>query len=349
MTNDPSPESKPPFSESTAESAHLQRILYEDSVEHPDFCRQVMAQIEKDLEHPIPCQYDYEFISTYFDDELSLEVQDTVLIKQRLQTFEQHLPQCPPCNESLGYLFDFTQLYRSHLYRLETQLDAYDCVSSVMAALARSQQGLDLLDESIPLPEVGCGEFSLETLSSYSDEALSKEETEAVASHLKTCEPCQAVADDFISLNQTLGSAQERLVDHADVVPALDLWPRIQAQLQNEAKPETKVVALEERRKRLIPVTSAAIAASVLLMLFSGRLLFQAPESPAPKAINVAALQEAMIADEKDAQLKKGTVPAVNVIYESPEAYLFSSESDLPVVEDLNKMDVSALVLEESP
>lgn len=342
MTHDkPSSEfNEPLFEDNTIDSDHLQRIMQDNPEGCPDLTQAVMAQLNRDMEHPIPCQYDFEFISTYFDNELTCESTDTLLLTQRIQTFEQHLPQCPTCNESLGHLFELTRIYRNHLYQLETRLEAFDCTAKVMQQFSAP----DILDESLPLPKAGCGFVSFETLCAYMDETVPDQEVHILSKHLGSCLLCQAVASELTRLCKAISGYQTRITN---TLSTPNLWPSVKQALETTEKPAPPIIPLHPIKKKLIPITSAAIAASILAVLFSFQSILHAPQQASQPKVDVAALEEALILDEKDALRRKAQIPTVNVIYKTPETYLFASDPELPQLEDLDKVDVSVFVMEE--
>lgn len=126
LPNKPSPEQPP-------QGADLERVLNADMPEIPDFSKSILAQLQSDLENPPPCQYDEDFISTYYDQQFHLEIADSVLLTQRIENFEKHLPACPPCHHTLGQVSVISELYRQFLYRQEEKLLGFDISAKVLS------------------------------------------------------------------------------------------------------------------------------------------------------------------------------------------------------------------------
>ncbi len=323
----------------------VERILEQKLVDVPDLTQSVMDLFKADLASAPPCQYDFEFISTYFDQQLDLELTDPVLLTTRIQNFEKHLPQCMPCHQQLGLLFEVQDSYRRHLYRLEEQLERFDLSASVMMRF--SEERKTLTDET-PFPMSGCGVVDYEVFSTAVDDHLSAETKAMLTVHLEQCPPCQ---DELTSAHVTVKYLKSWYVQ-AQARIQLDLWPQVEGAL----KPKSNVVPFWRRRLPL--ALTGTVAAAMLLFVYAGPSIFSQTglqEAEAPQTINVAALESALMADQQESakrQVSKEVDATYNVIYSTPEAYLFSQSSDPLLGEeavDASQTDVSAYLFSESP
>ncbi len=127
-----------PESEDRSESV-LQRALFNIAPEMPDFSKQIMEQVQQEQLCPPTCQYDFEFISVYFDNMLYLDFPDPHVCHSQQKQFDQHLGHCTPCQDSLGTLVEFTRAYHLHATRLEKQLQGWDISHQVLAQWQREQ------------------------------------------------------------------------------------------------------------------------------------------------------------------------------------------------------------------
>lgn len=355
MSDDKIPsETQNSFPEETVDLSLIQRALEGASIESPDLSQLVLTQFQQDLSSPLPCQYDFEFISTYFDDQLYSDFPDQSLLKHRISAFEQHLPQCSFCNESLGQIFELTQAYRGYLYRMEDRLQAFDVAEQTITMFQSAPAfpiASVLEDDTQPLPQVGCGKTDFETLSAYLDDELPITDASALNRHLDACEHCQAMLQAFARFNLSVKGAYTHLLAQEDFLASLDLWPQIQSELGQRDFKEPVSIASHRRQKRWIPLAASAIAASLFIAVFAGRLISPLGEEAGSlsKSVNVSALEAAMLADERDSMFKQSAVlpvSATSYMYQTPEAYLFSSESDMLSEEALTEStDVSAIVL----
>lgn len=334
------------------DSPLIKSAMLEDSFEYPDLAASVLARFAEDLNHPLPCQYDFEFISAYFDNQLHSEPGDQNLLRQRVQTFEQHLPHCSSCNQRLGLVLEITELYRNYLYRLESRLETLDFSAQVIARLAMSS---DPLDESVSLQAVGCAAYESETFSSYLDRELPEATVQEMDAHLRSCSPCREASAQFFELNRNIQGFYSRLSAQDEETLSLNLWPGIRQKIEQESafgkKPSS---AIRFRKKqRWFSAGTAAVAAAFLALFVSFRLF--SPEAPlsTEKSVNIAALEEAIQADRNEAlAAPRMQVPGsvFTAAYPSPEAYLFSLDSDFMPEESLSReLDVSAFVLNEYP
>ncbi len=326
------------------ENGPLSRILSQEPDGVPDLTQLVMNQIAADLSEPRPCEYDFEFASAYFDNALSADIADPVLLKHRIYAFEKHLPQCPPCNRHLGLLLELTDAIRGYFYRQETRLERWDASARILSLFSEEQQkAAALLDEASALPAAGCGEFGALTFSMAADRELAAPEQDALNHHLSACPPCQAALESMTTLSGQIRAACES-------VPAIpDLWPAVSRDLTETRK----VVPMKTGgKKHLIPMGLSAAAAAMLLFVFVGNpMMAPKNESLANKPIDVQALKAAMVADEIDQARRLQTVntaPVVSVnYYQTPEDFLFSREGDLPDEEIPFPLDVSSYALGE--
>ncbi len=336
------PDTSPKYDANTGDGyfdpERISKVLSESSAAGPDLTDAVIAQFQQDLSQPLPCQYDYEFLSTYFDRELGCDIDDGLLLTHRIDAFEQHLPHCLPCNEQLGLLMDTTETYRQYLYRLEGRLDGLELTHLVMNALENGFA--DILDETEEMPTVGCGRYTAETMSAHVDAELPAAERDELENHLLECLPC-AEAYDVMAQCSGAFNLEEAVAQN---IP--DCWPAIAAQLQQEPVAAQNVVKLKPRRRWTF-WAGTAVAASLLFLVFTGRLM--PGSSPLEGKVNAVALQDALMQDEREAAALRPrpvNYAAPNTIYHSPEAYLFSSDPNVyngeePVVEK----DVSAMAL----
>ncbi len=306
----------------------------------PDFSEHVMAIFESERDNLPPCEYDLDFLSTYFDNELHQDFPDEALLTLRIQNFEKHLPQCPSCYEQLGQLFETRDHYRNYLYQLETALSDFDISQQVMQQLAALSLPAASLNEADPLPEAGCGYTTLETFSAYSDRALDKKTLSAFTVHLHQCEPCQSVALAFNTLQSLVQANYQRYLENTTAVETPDCWPGVETALQTASVIHLPAKQRLLSKKRWTPVATT-VAASVLLFLAFGKVLpFQPHHAVANQPVDAQALKAAILADQRDEALRttnnSQNGPTVNVIYESPEAYLFSKDADSLPLDTLN-------------
>lgn len=322
----------------------LIKQVLESQIDCPDLSQQVLAQFSQELqEAQVPCQYDFEFVSAYFDGALSTEIADNHLLTLRITTFEKHLPQCSLCTTQLGQIFELSEAYRQHCYRLEQSLSAFDVTPQVMTLWQVEQ---NLLNEAHSLPNAGCGAYPVESLSAYLDQETITENLSELESHLASCQACTDTLDTLKSVSSNISGYQTRLLDTEESVPALEgLWSRIAAQLETGNVVEMK---RPYQAQKWTIAASSAIAASLLFFVFSGQL-FTTPKASLP-AVNTAALEQALLADEADSARRSTMAEnaSTTVMYHSPEAYLFSSEPDLFSEEaEADEVDVSAIVLNQ--
>ncbi|HEX6368325.1 MAG TPA: zf-HC2 domain-containing protein [Longimicrobium sp.] len=112
--------------------------------------------------------------------------------------------------------------------------------------------------------------LSEDDLHDYAGGELSPERMAGAAAHLDACAACRAAAEPLIALTARL-AALPRAADTAG-----DLWPALQARLAADERPAhvavTKVISLDERRKRrMVPAWAAhAAAAAVVFTLGFG-------------------------------------------------------------------------------
>lgn len=350
MSDETSKGTHEPTAESTLDTALIQRALLETAMDVPDVSARVLAQYQADLQYPLPCQYDLEFLSSYLDGELVSDSASDSLLKHRILTFEQHLPQCPSCNQQLGQLFETIELVRGHLYRLESQLASFDIAAEVMNLWMLTPSPADVPVETEPLPLAGCGRYPFEVLSASLDGELASGEHVEVTEHLDQCEPCQAFLHPFTlvrdHVRQAMATAEG---SNNPTLPTLDVWSAIQPQLEAASAPSGHIIPFPSHKKRRVSMVSASVAAAVLLMMFSGKVLF-APQPSFEKPVNTAALEAAMFADRLDAQRQPGAYADVTeAAYRTPEAYLFSTESDILSYEEPEAMtDAAAVALSDS-
>jgi anti-sigma factor RsiW len=106
--------------------------------------------------------------------------------------------------------------------------------------------------------------LSEDDLHDYAGGELSPEAMAGAAAHLDVCDACRATAEPLIALTAGL-AALPCAAETAD-----DLWPALQARLLAEERsaqvPVTKVISLDERRKRrMMPAWAAHAAAAALV------------------------------------------------------------------------------------
>jgi anti-sigma factor RsiW len=112
--------------------------------------------------------------------------------------------------------------------------------------------------------------LSEDDLHDYAGGELSPERMAGAAAHLDVCAACRAAAEPLIALTTRLAA-----LPGAAETPG-DLWPALHARLAADERPAqvpvTKVISLDERRKRrLIPAWAAhAAAAAVVFTLGFG-------------------------------------------------------------------------------
>lgn len=112
--------------------------------------------------------------------------------------------------------------------------------------------------------------LSDDDLHDYAGGELSPERMAGAAAHLEVCAQCRAAAEPLIALTARL-AALPRAADTAG-----DLWPALHARLAGDERPAqvpvTKVISLDERRKRrTLPAWAAhAAAAAVVFTLGFG-------------------------------------------------------------------------------
>ena len=124
--------------------------------------------------------------------------------------------------------------------------------------------------------------LSEDDLHDYAGGELSPERMAGAALHLEACAACRAAAEPLIALTARL-AALPCAAETAD-----DLWPALQARLAAEERPAqvpvTRVISLDERRKRrMVPAWAAhaAAAAVVFTLGFSGGRLSGTGEATA--------------------------------------------------------------------
>ena len=110
--------------------------------------------------------------------------------------------------------------------------------------------------------------LSDDDLHDYAGGELSPERMAQAAAHLDVCARCRESAEPLIALTARLG-ALPRAADTAG-----DLWPALQARLTAEARPAqvpvTRVISLDERRKRRTMPAWAAHAAAAAVVFALG-------------------------------------------------------------------------------
>lgn len=327
----------------------------------PDFAESIIAQLANDLDNPIPCQYDFEFISAYFDNQLFNEFNDRNLLHQRMQTFEQHLPNCALCNEQLGQLHTFTDIYRNHLYRIEQKLESLDFSPMVMHNLSLCSPFQDVLDESAPLQAVGCGVYTPEDFSALLDEELTLQEAENLKTHIEHCLSCNKIYGMLTHFCSKIATFCNNLMKNQDSASMpYEHWSLISKKLAEDNNLQNLKTLPLSRKKSLLPVQASAIAASVVLLFLSASIFFKTPmmQNDSNKTVNAALLEEAILKDQLEISNKQTMHTQNNhlaVIYQSPEAYLFSTKSEIYLMEnsspvdEIQEMDVSEFVLNNSP
>jgi anti-sigma factor RsiW len=132
----------------------------------------------------------------------------------------------------------------------------------------------------------------VELLSAYLEDELGPDERRRVAEHLDGCGACARVMrglEDVVRRARTL----------PDQTPSRDLWPVIEANLEERIEPAqsfgTPVVSLAERRRAVRLSIPQAIAAGLALMIGSGAAVWsvRAPSTPAgPSPVAIDAVHD---------------------------------------------------------
>jgi anti-sigma factor RsiW len=178
----------------------------------------ISAQLTADATELLICRYDEEFVSAYLDNEVHSG-------EERLH-FERHLHQCEPCTHMLADLDQISTSYRLSTRLLEGQL-SFNIAGQIMAVC--EAEANDVLREDIH-PTVGCGFFTVEVLSAFSDRGLSSREVMAVSQHVERCEPCRQALLGFHALEAALSDYVERYTPSS--LP--DFWSVIGPVLERE-------------------------------------------------------------------------------------------------------------------
>lgn len=235
-----------------------------------DLWKTLAAQLEQDKAEPLPCVYDEEYLSAYFDGEISSD-------DPQFDSFEAHLTTCQQCNPLLAEMGEASEALKQHSFRLETlaeaHCDAVGMTGRVMTAF-KVESGLE--------GRADCGQLSIELLSAFMDGEISQKERMQVSQHVETCDICKAHLAAFQEISQGIAGVVVQLENQA---PAGIYWSPIAEALQEDAAKAPVSFSkkyLSGRKRWAVP---GSIAAAVLFVLVSlDNTAFQSP--PAELAVS---------------------------------------------------------------
>lgn len=229
----------------------LQRNL-EPGKDGPDLWQDISQQLAADRQAPVG-QYDFEFISAYYDNQVSRTDPER-------QAFEAQLYNNDDASRTLGEIDQLSTALRGYGHRLEENC-TFEASARVMAAYRGETGGVAAArpsDESI--------DPVLADLSAYADQELSGKDVIRVNRLLETDPQLKRTLIFYNLLSDRM-----RFIHHALVEQAPDLWPAL--------APEVAQIAEENRQKgkTILPfsrpvVAVSAMAAAVLLLFMMAPL-----------------------------------------------------------------------------
>jgi anti-sigma factor RsiW len=228
--------------------------------------KNLAAQLEQDKAEPLPCVYDEEYLSAYFDGELASG-------DAQYEAFEAHLTTCQGCNPMLAEMGVASEALKQHGFRLEAlaeaHCDAVGMTGRVMDAF-KVESGLE--------GQADCGQLSIELLSAFVDGEVSQKERMHVSQHVETCDVCKVHLAAFQEISHGIAGVAVQLERQA---PEGIYWPTIAEALQEDAAkaPVSFFKKYLSGRKRWAVPGSIAAAVLFVLVSLDNTALFQSPQA----------------------------------------------------------------------
>ncbi len=222
-----------------------------DALEGTSLWDQISVQLNVDQQAEPDDSFDVEFISAYYDGEISREEPDYARFEAQLYGNVVH-------NQLLADIGEVSEAVRNFAYRLEEAVQI-DVVDNVMN---RYLQESGLAQPAEDLPELTDPVYL--DLSAFVDQELPAKEVIHLNGLLETNEEYRQALGDFAALSEAIQAVSDQIGERTP-----DFWPAIEQKLA-ETENVVNIHRSPSRFRKFIP---ASIAAAVLILAFSFPML----------------------------------------------------------------------------